>query len=512
VLSRRGTLGDVDDSGEQHEQRYQAVLSRDVRFDGWFVTAVHTTGIYCRPSCPAITPKRRNVSFFPTAAAAQQQGFRACKRCRPDASPGSPEWNVRTDVVARSMRLIADGVIDRDGVAGLAHRLGYSERHLNRLVSAELGAGPLAIARARRAQTARLLIETTTLSMTEIAFAAGFTSVRQFNDTVREVFALSPSDLRAGKRAGTVTGTVPTGAAIPLRLAVRQPFHAPSLFGFLATRSVPGVEHGDIDTYTRAMRLPHGAGVVTLTAPTAAEPTTVGCTLWLEAVADLQAAVQRCRRLLDLDADPVAVDAHLAADPLLAPLVAQRAGLRSPGAVDGGELLVRAIIGQQVSVAGARTVTARLVERWGEPLVVPTSGVAGLHRLFPSAHTLATIDPSELPMPAARARSLIHACAAVADGSLTIDAGVDRAELAEQLVAIPGIGPWTTQYVAMRALGDPDVFMPTDVGVRNALRALGTATTRPNELVERSRTWSPWRSYAQHHLWCSLTPPRRNPT
>ena len=211
----------MDESAEQHEQRYQAVLSRDVRFDGWFVTAVHTTGIYCRPSCPAITPKRRNVSFFPTAAAAQHQGFRACKRCRPDASPGSPEWSGRTDVVARSMRLIADGVIDRDGVAGLAHRLGYSERHLNRLVSAELGAGPLAIARARRAQTARLLIETTTLSMTEIAFAAGFTSVRQFNDTVREVFALSPTDLRAGKRAGTETGTVPPGGAISLRLAVR---------------------------------------------------------------------------------------------------------------------------------------------------------------------------------------------------------------------------------------------------------------------------------------------------
>ena len=260
------------------------------------------------------------------------------------------------------------------------------------------------------------------------------------------------------------------------------------------------------------MRLPHGAGVVTLTAPTAADPATVGCTLWLEALADLQAAVQRCRRLLDLDADPVAVDAHLGADPLLAHLVAQRPGLRSPGAVDGGELLVRAIIGQQVSVAGARTVTARLVERWGEPLALPTAGGTGVDRLFPSARTVAALDASELPMPMARARSLVGACAALADGTLTIDAGVDRAELSAQLVAIPGIGPWTAQYVAMRALGDPDVFMPTDVGVRNALHALGVATTRPKELVERSRAWSPWRSYAQHHLWSSLTPPRRNPT
>ena len=287
---------------------YLALTGRDSRFDGMFITAVHTTGIYCRPSCPATIPKRENVSFFRSAAAAQRNGFRACKRCRPDATPGSPEWNVRADVVARAMRLIADGVVDRDGIKGLASRVGYSERQLNRLMTDELGAGPLALARAQRAQTARLLIETTMMSFTDIAFAAGFSSIRQFNDTINEVFALSPTAMRARQRRGVVGP-----GAVSLRLAYRQPYCASAMFAFLGLRAVPGVESWDGATYSRSLDLPHGGGVIALTPADGA----IRCELQLDDWRDLQAAVQRCRRLLDLDADPVAIDEVLSADPLL---------------------------------------------------------------------------------------------------------------------------------------------------------------------------------------------------
>ena len=499
------------------DQCYGAVQSRDSRFDGWFVVAVHTTHIYCRPSCPATTPKRQNMSFFPTAAAAQQRGFRACKRCRPDASPGSPEWNIRADAVGRAMRLIADGVVDRHGVVGLADRLGYSERHVNRLLTDELGAGPLALARAQRAQVARTLIETTSITMTDVAFAAGFSSVRQFNDTVREVFALSPTALRALRRRrdrGAVaehhgSSTDVAGTTIALRLPVRPPFAAEQLFSFLGHRAIPGVESWDGEVFRRTLRLPQGAGFVALRPIDGA----VACTLRLDVVGDLQAAVQRCRRLLDLDADPVAVDRSLAADGHLAHLVGRTPGLRSPGCVDGFELLVRAILGQQVSVAGARTVAGRLSAFVGDDvahLAEPGIGVAQPTRLFPSAAALAAIDPELLPMPATRRRALLGACAAVAAGSLAIDPGADRSELARQLVALPGIGPWTAQYVTMRALGDPDVFMPSDLGVRHGLDALGLDSS-PRGAAALAERWSPWRSYALHHLWHSLAASPHSP-
>ncbi len=478
-----------------HDQCYRAVQSRDARFDGWFVTAVRTTGIYCRPSCPAITPKPTNVEFFAAAATAQQHGYRACKRCRPDATPGSPEWNTRADAVGRAMRLIADGLVDREGVGGLAARLGYSERQVHRLLVHEIGTGPLALARAQRAQTARVLIETTSMPITDVAFAAGFASVRQFNDTIRDVFASSPSQLRAAS-------AVPAGPGpLTLRLARREPFHAESLFAFLGERAVPGVEHWDGVTYRRSLRLPHGAGVVALTPRSDA----VTCSLWLDDVADAQSAVQRCRRLLDLDSDPQAVDAHLGGDPVLAPLVAKRPGLRSPGHPDGAELLVRAVLGQQVTVRGARTLAARLVARAGEPLPPRLVGVAGpgshdggVTTLFPTPAALAELDPADLAMPRARARALLAACAELAAGRLVLDAGSDRDAVASALVAVPGIGQWTASYVSMRALGDPDVFLPTDVGVRHALTAAGAAGA-----VEPER-WRPWRSYALHHLWASL--------
>ncbi|HQY13572.1 MAG: DNA-3-methyladenine glycosylase 2 family protein [Ilumatobacteraceae bacterium] len=469
---------------------YRAIQSRDARFDGWFVTAVRTTHIYCRPSCPAITPKRQNVEFFRAAATAQAHGYRACKRCRPDASPGSPEWNSRADVVGRAMRLIADGLVDREGVGGLANRLGYSERQVNRLLVAEVGSGPLALARAQRAQTARILIETTTLPITEVAFAAGFQSVRQFNDTVREVYAASPSDMRAARSPS------PAAGPLTVRLACREPFDGDALLGFLALRAVPGVESVDGTTYRRSLRLARGLGVVSVTLSAA----TVSCALTLDDVADAQAAVQRTRRLLDLDCDPASIRDHLAVDPLLAPLIEKRPGLRAPGHPDSTELLVRAVLGQQVSVAGARTLASRLVAAHGEPLTEPVGGVT---HAFPSAATIAGLSPEDFAMPRARGAALIDACAQVADGSLVLDAGSDRAGAVVALQALQGIGPWTAGYVAMRALGDPDVFLPTDLGVRHALAALG-ADSSPRGAAALAEAWRPWRSYALHHLWASL--------
>lgn len=388
------------------------------------------------------------------------------------------------------MRLIADGLVDRQGVGALADRLGYSTRQVNRLLVAEVGSGPLALARAQRAQTARILIETTTLPITDVAFAAGFQSVRQFNDTVREVYASSPTEMRAVRAPGH------RGGPLTVRLACREPFDGDALLGFLAARAVPGVEDVDGATYRRSLRLSRGLGVVSITV----SGDTVSCALTLDDVADAQAAVQRTRRLLDLDCDPATIRDHLSADPLLEPLLLKRPGLRAPGHPDGTELLVRAVLGQQVSVAGARTLAARIVAAHGEPLAEPVGGVT---HAFPSAATIAGLSPTDFAMPRARGAALIDACAKVADGSLVLDAGSDRAEAAAALQAVRGIGPWTAGYVAMRALGDPDVFLPSDLGVRHALAALGADST-PRAAAALAEAWRPWRSYALHHLWASL--------
>ncbi|MGZ4794915.1 MAG: AlkA N-terminal domain-containing protein [Acidimicrobiia bacterium] len=471
------------------DQCYRAVESKDARFDGWFFTAVKTTGIYCRPSCPARTPYPRNVEFFPTAAAAQRAGYRACKRCRPDASPGSPEWDPRGDVVARAMRLIGDGVVDREGVSGLARRLAYSERQLHRLLATELGAGPLALARAQRAQTARVLIETTDLRFADIAFASGFASIRQFNDTIREVFATTPSAMRTRGTARAEPGTV------TVRLAARTPFAGRDVLGFLAPRVVPGVETVAGDTYRRSLALPHGRAVLSLTP----DPDAVTGAFRLDDLRDLTAAVARTRRLFDLDADPVAVDAALRRDPLLRPLVRRCPGLRVPGHPDGFELLVRAVVGQQVSVAGARTVLGRLVTKYGKPLDAPAETVT---HLFPDAATLAAVDPAVLPMPRSRANALVGAATAIADGRVVIDPGADRERLRADLLGLPGIGPWTVEYVMMRAVGDPDAFLASDLGVRRALEA-HALDGRPKAATARAGAWSPWRAYANLHLWLS---------
>ncbi len=474
------------------ERCVRAVQSKDARFDGWFYTAVITTGIYCRPSCPVVPPKPQNMRFFPSAAAAQQAGFRACKRCRPDASPGSPEWNERADLVARAMRLIADGVIDRDGVPGLAARLGYSVRQVERQLLAELGAGPLALARAQRAQTARLLIETSELQMGDIAFAAGFSSIRTFNETVLGVFALAPTELRrrAGHRGGPATA-----GALALRLPFRAPLCPDNLFGHLAATAVPGVEEWRDGAYRRTLRLPHGHAVTSLR-PGAEY---ISCQLALTDLRDLAIAISRCRRMLDLDADPVAVADLLRGDPVLAPLVDKSPGRRVPRTVDAAEFAVRAVLGQQVSTAAARTHASRLAAAHGEPADDPAGG---LTRLFPRMDALAAADPGTLALPRSRRETFAALTAALADGTVDLGVGSDWQEARAGLAAVPGLGPWTVETIAMRGLGDPDAFVPADLGVRLAARELGLPAT-PAALTARAAAWRPWRAYAVQYLWAT---------
>ncbi|MET9354006.1 AlkA N-terminal domain-containing protein [Streptomyces sp. NPDC006617] len=455
----------------REDARYEAVRSRDARFDGAFFFAVETTGIYCRPSCPAVTPKRRNVRFFATAAAAQGSGFRACRRCRPDAVPGSADWNVRADVVGRAMRLIGDGVVDREGVAGLAGRLGYSARQVQRQLTAEVGAGPVALARAQRAHTARVLLQTTGLPVTEIAFASGFASVRQFNDTIRAVYAATPSELRAAApaRDRAARRTATPSAGVPLRLAHRGPYQPGPVFDLLQREAVAGVEEVSGDPgrrlYRRTLRLPYGTGIVAVQEGPGPSGTGTGSGGWLDArlhltdLRDLTTSVQRLRRLFDLDADPYAVDERLGADPRLAPLVAARPGLRSPGTADPEELAVRALVG--------RTEAERLVQRYGKVLDAPCGT---LTHLFPEPAVLAEAAPHGTPGALA---------AALADGAVRLDPGADRDDAERALLAVPGLDARTVAVVRTRALGDPDVAPP------------GFAV--PD-------TWRPWRSYALNHL------------
>ncbi len=466
-----------------HERCFRAVQSRDARFDGVFYTGVTTTGIYCRPSCPAVTPKPQNIVFYATAAAAQDAGFRACRRCRPDTTPGSPEWNVRADAVGRAMRLIGDGVVEREGVDGLASRLSYSQRHVTRMLTQELGAGPLALARSNRSHAARVLIETTDMPMSDIAFAAGFSSIRQFNESVRQTYALSPTQMR-GRRRGTPTGR------ISVRLAVRQPFHAEALLDFLAAHVLPGVETVVERTYARVVRLPHGLGVMALTL----HDDRVDCELELADLRDTAVAIGRARRMLDLDADPVAIDTVLAADPALRALVAEAPGLRVPSHVDGYEIAVRTIVGQQVSVAGANTVLGRHMPTKGTRVDFAMADAYGLTHAFPEAEAFADSAPDGMGMPQSRARTIIGLSQAVADGKLELHPGVDRDAVREQLVGMRGIGPWTADYIAMRALAHPDMLLVTDLVLKRELEARGIT-------AEDTERWRPWRSYAGMHLW-----------
>ena len=507
---------------------YRAVVARDARFDGRFFTAVTSTGIYCRPICPARTPARGNLRFFAHAGAAEAAGFRACRRCRPEASPGSPDWNTRADLAARAVRLISSGYVDSRGISGLAARLGVSERHLHRLLVAELGAGPLALARTARLQTARRLLAETDMPITDIAFASGFTSVRQFNATVLESAHATPSQLRAGARRTATPrpgpggpGGGPGGAVdgpgtwLELRLACREPFASAGLLDFLRARAIPGVEQVTADRYARTVRTAAGAGLIELI-PQPGQGHTL-LRVQLDSLTGLGQVVYCARRLLDADADPVPIDAALAADPVIAPLVRARPGLRVPGAYDGFELAVRAVLGQQVSVAAARTFAGRLARlaRGDGPPEPPdrrpaprqplarspetpgrgfVPGQAGeLSALFPGAAELAGADLSGLGLTTGRQRTLRALAQAVASGRLNLDPGADPAETAARLAELPGIGPWTISYILMRS-GDPDAFPATDLGVRRAMAGLGAPPGHPAH-------WRPWRAYAAMHLW-----------
>ncbi|SEJ25103.1 AlkA N-terminal domain-containing protein [Demequina mangrovi] len=483
------------------ETRYAVIRGKDARYDGQFVTAVRTTGIYCRPSCPARTPARANVDFYPSAAAAQRAGFRSCRRCFPDDSPGSPRWRVGEDVASRAMRLIDDGVVEREGVAGLAHRLGYTERHVTRVLTDELGAGPQALAIAHRLHHARTLLETTALPVADVAFAAGFGSVRQFNDAARAGWALTPSEVRGRSRAAS-EGAAEGWTRVRLRLRHRAPADIPRVLAWLGARAVTGMETWDGEAYARTMRLPHGGARVLVSS----REGHVEAELELEDVRDLSAAVARCRRLLDLDADPVAIDEALSADPLLHAHVAAAPGLRVPGAVEPFEMVVRAIVGQQVSVAGARSTLGTLVATFGADLSVPGGAperepavLSVPTRVFPAPEALADVDPGMGLMPRARWRAVSGAARAMLDGDLDLGPGADRAGARRALLAIPGIGPWTAEYVALRALGDPDAFPNGDLVLRKATGLDGPALERAAE------AWRPWRAYAALHLWTAVS-------
>ncbi|WP_460797237.1 DNA-3-methyladenine glycosylase 2 family protein [Microbacterium sp. GXF0217] len=472
------------------DERYRAIDARDVRFDGQFVTAVRSTRIYCRPSCPARTPKPENVSFFPTSAAAHEAGYRACKRCLPEAAPGSPEWNLRGDVAARAMRLIADGVVEREGVPGLAARLGYSSRHLTRLLAAELGAGPLALARAHRAHTARMLLVGTDLPISDVVLSAGFASIRQAGDTIREVFGMTPTELRARRHRTDVHAP----GEIDLLLPHRGPLDAAGIFAWMSARALPGIEHATSTSFARHLRMPGGPAWFEIREQDG----------WLRLRArvtrlgDLTPLVATARRLFDLDADPVAVDAALSAHPELAGGVARTPGIRVPGAADPHEMLIRAMVGQQITVVAARTALTALADALGEPSTDSAGGDNGL--LFPTMTAIAERGAEVLRGPAARIRAITQAAASLADGSLRLTVGDDAAEQRAALIAMPGIGPWTADYVGMRVLGAPDIFLPGDVAVRAGAAALGIPAD-PAGLTAWAVRTAPWRSYLTAHLW-----------
>ena len=467
-------------------ERYRAMQAKDARFDGQFITGVHSTGIYCRPSCPAMTPLARNVSFYRTAAAAHQAGLRACKRCQPDAVPGSPDWNLTDELASRAMRLIEDGVVEREGVPGLASRLGYTPRHLTRVLTAELGAGPLALARAHRAHSARTLLASTDLPIADVAFAAGFSSIRQFNDTILSVYECTPGQLRSLARRGPGRQTPADGSThLTLRLPARAPFDGPGLMQFFADHAITGLEAGDDVSFRRSVRLPGGVAELEVTLDGDAGVT---CAATLSSISDVSTLVARVRRLFDLDADSVAIDHALAQDADLAPLIARVPGIRIPGSLDPEEALFRTLVGQQISVPAARTVLGTITRELG------TDG------LFPTATQFVERGREVLRGPASRIETIMGVAEALASGNLVLDVGMPSDEFMAKLTALPGIGPWTAGYLAMRVLGNPDILLSTDLVILQSAAAMGMPGTMKTLSAYSSR-WAPWRSYAGMHLW-----------
>ncbi|MFC4243909.1 DNA-3-methyladenine glycosylase 2 family protein [Gryllotalpicola reticulitermitis] len=482
---------------------YRAASGRDPRFDGRFFLGVTTTGIYCRPSCPARKPLRRNAVFFPSAAAAVAAGFRACKRCRPDSLPGSRHWDASGDLAARAVRAIRDGAVDELGVAGLARRLAVSERHLHRVLVAEVGASPVQLNRTRRAQTARTLVEQTELPLVDIAFAAGFGSVRQFNDVMLSEFGAPPSSFRrpvpsAGRVARAAADELgddaPTADAAPtvvLRLRHRAPYDGLAMRAFQAAHAVPGMDLIDDGSFTTPVPAAHGPALATVDWAAGAEDH-ITVRIRPADIADLTGIVSTLRRWLDLDADPQLIIDALGADPIIGPLVGRRPGLRVPGAIDGGATALLTVIGQAVSLGAARVFAGRLVAALGTPV-----GDGGL-RTFPTAQQVTDAGFEALRgigLTSSRASALHRLASALADG-LDVTPGADRAATRAALLALPGIGPWTADYITLRALGDPDTFVPDDLVLK---KTLGASNARQASAI--ARAWSPWRGYAAMHLW-----------
>jgi len=473
----------------------RAFVTRDPRFDGRIFCGVKSTGVYCRPICPARTPKAENMTFFPSAAAAQAAGFRPCLRCRPEASPDLGAWRGTSNTVSRALALIEAGALDGDDVDGLAARLGVGERQLRRLFRQHLGASPVAVAQTRRVLLAKQLIQETRLPMAEVALAAGFGSVRRFNETFQQLFARPPGALRRGSAPETSAA-----AGVTVRLAYRAPYDWEGVIGFLAARAIPGVEAVEAGRYARTLEIDGAAGLVVV------KP---GAGAWLEAeirfpkLQALPAAIARIRRVFDLAADPALIGGHLSQDPALAPLVAARPGLRSPGAWDGFEMAVRAILGQQITVAAARNLAGKLVERFGAPFYDPAAEALGLSRLFPTPDRLAGQDIAALGMPRARAGALDALARAVAADPKIFTPRADLDSTIAALSALPGVGEWTAQYIALREMREPDAFPHADVGLLRALADPRGVRPTAQALLARAEAWRPWRAYAAQHLWAA---------
>jgi AraC family transcriptional regulator of adaptative response / DNA-3-methyladenine glycosylase II len=473
---------------------YRAVSSRDRRFDGRFFTAVLSTGIYCRPICPARTPREKNCRFFRCAAAAEEAGFRACLRCRPEASPHTPAWLGTSATVSRALRLISEGALDEAGVDALARRLGVGDRHLRRLFNLHVGASPRSVALTRRIHLAKKLIDETGLSFADIAFSAGFNSIRRFNAAIRKSYGRSPTDLRRSRGEGT-RRSEPQGC-LSLRLAFRPPYSWRSLAGFMAPRAIPGVETVDSRGYRRTLALGEAQGVIEV------RPSSTGSQLVLTLPngfsPHLALIVERIRDLFDLGAVPEIINRHLRQDPQLAGRVKANPGLRVPGAFDRFELMVRAVLGQQITVQGATRMAGKLVQAFGRPLA--GHGPEDTGRLFPGPEILAEADVAGIGMPAQRGETIRNLARAMINGRLRLDAPADLEEVTDRLMEIPGVGPWTAHYVAMRAFKEPDAFPEGDLGLRRAL-ARGDKPLAPKELAEKAKAWRPWRAYAAMHLW-----------
>jgi AraC family transcriptional regulator of adaptative response / DNA-3-methyladenine glycosylase II len=484
----------------EHAARVNAILSRDTRFSGRFFVGVVTTRVYCRPGCPAPLPKPKNMRFYTFAAAAEDAGFRPCRRCRPETAPGSPVWDGTSATVSRALKRIFDGN-GHESVEALSERLGLGSRHLRRLFAEHVGASPASLQRTHRVHFARRLLDETSLPISQVAFAAGFESVRRFNDAIRATFQRAPRDLRrASREKDRASATGMTEKRLTLRLPVRPPFDATALFSFLGDRALPGVEAVRGHAYFRTVESDGRTGVMTVSHDVGQD--FLRLSLSFSPGPGLLDLVRRAGRIFDVDADPFAIGAVLSRDPLLARLVEARPGLRVPGAWDPFEIAVRAILGQQVSVRGARTLAGRLVAALGRPL--PGGGAEGVTHVFPTPAALARADLSGIGVPRARADAIRALALAVHTKKLELAAPRGLDDLERRLCALKGIGPWTAQYVALRAFGEPDAFPAEDLGLRRALEAAG-ASAEASSLRARAASWSPFRAYATLHLWNSLT-------